>query len=130
MSAFVVSEEEQLMNEKPPEYSTKFTKRVIQRAKEMRSMSCCSKFSLPKIDKFTPGPGEYKVSDKDSRRICYKFRRAASSIETRPDKQKEDNMHYHPNYEYFEPHKYTSFISSTPRKNFYKVDKDILASPA
>ena len=29
MSAFVVSEEERLMNEKPPEFSTKFTKRVI-----------------------------------------------------------------------------------------------------
>lgn len=29
MSAFAVSEEEQLMNEKPPEYSEKFTRRVI-----------------------------------------------------------------------------------------------------
>lgn len=85
----------------------------------MRSISCSSKYSLPKIDKFTPGPGEYKVAGENDRRICYKFRRAASSIETRPDKQKEDNMHYNPNYGYFEPNRYTSFISSTPRKDFY-----------
>lgn len=93
-------------------------------------MSCSSKFSLPQIDKFTPGPGEYRVRGGDSRRICYKFRRAASTVERRPEKEKEDNMHYHPNYEYLEPHRYTSFISSMPRKDFYKVDKDILASPA
>lgn len=130
MSAFAISEEERLMNEKPPEYSAALTRRIIQRAKAARSMSCAGALSLPKIDRFTPGPGEYVPSDKNSRKIGFKFRRSASCAVRSPSVPREDNMHYQPNYAYFEPHKYTSFISSTPRKSFYTVDKDIRASPA
>lgn len=56
------------------------------------------------------------------------FRR--QKLRTTEEHQKvDDNMKYSPHYEYLAPKKYTSYVSTLPRKPFYHVDKEIYASP-